>query len=428
MSNIQSFGVIQSNSTLQKNQITITFNLATDITVPGLLVTTYRYRLVCADLYCGYHTPQDNQPSIGPVLYDADATYSLGYTDLTEGSGLLQVDSTNQSGSFSLTVPELTYDYALWVYIEPYDDETKKYLTDRYTVIGPIAAFANRTPEFYCTSIKWKKEDNNDAVEINWSIVDAGILKPAEGEFGSDAWNSYANTLSTVTANRKFLPSVICTNKLTTDHFEFQLDELPITEWYPHALPTVTLKDSRLTSSVDWNIQIQVKISKITGTIDFDYVADSSATYYSNMLLLNSLVPAFQIKRRGIKVHLLENDSTLGIFSTGAGMFNHGEEVGVDVSGGTPSLDNSKGHSIALYDTRADGDHASNEPSIGFMNDKHETMGYLKYGVASDGRPALLSNLPIIGNNNSSVTYNMSIDLILGNNEVKTISFNGKLS
>ena len=67
------------------------------------------------------------------------------------------------------------------------------------------------------------------------------------------------------------------------------------------------------------------------------------------------------------------------------------------------------------------------------MNDKHETMGYLKYGVASDGRPALLSNLPIIGNNQEveddpSVTYNMSIGLILGNDEVKTISFNGKLS
>ena len=95
--------------------------------------------------------------------------------------------------------------------------------------------------------------------------------------------------------------------------------------------------------------------------------------------------------------------------------------------------DVAKGHSIALYDTRAEKDHVSNRPSIGFMNDKHQTMGYLKYGFASDGRPALLSNLPIIGNNQEveddpSISYNMSIGLILGNNEVKTISFNGKLS
>ena len=47
-------------------------------------------------------------------------------------------------------------------------------------------------------------------------------------------------------------------------------------------------------------------------------------------------------------------------------------------------------------------------------------------------RGALVSNLPIIANNQEiddpTITYNMSIGLILGNNEVKTISFNGKLS
>jgi hypothetical protein len=105
---------------------------------------------------------------------------------------------------------------------------------------------------------------------------------------------------------------------------------------------------------------------------------------------LSATVSSFQIKRRGVKAQMLENDPALGTFTTGAGMFNHGEEVGVDVSGKTPKFDNSKGHSITLYDTRADRDHTSNKPSIGFMDNNHNELASLSY----DGKK-LVSTKPI---------------------------------
>jgi hypothetical protein len=54
----------------------------------------------------------------------------------------------------------------------------------------------------------------------------------------------------------------------------------------------------------------------------------------------------------------------------------------------TPDM--TKGHSIALYDTHADGDHASNKPSIGFMDDGHRELASLAF---SGGY--LVSNVPI---------------------------------
>ena len=318
----------------------------------------------------------------------------------------------------------------MWIQIEAFDDERGVYDSTPLE-FGPIMTYYNEEPKLACTSVAWDHEN----ILITWSIIDMGVLKPKNLDlidYNSNGWKSYVNNLKVATKTREAYIRIYAGSSLNKQEQVLVTETISMDKWHPMSQLS-TYSGKEINSSNNWYIKAEMSFSRIDGEIDFDFIADSSKVYSSNVLLLNSLVPTFQIKRRGIKVHMLENDSTLGTFATGAGMFNHGEEVGVDVSGEIPNLDKSKGHSIALYDTRAEEDHVSNKPSIGFMNDKHETMGYLKYGLASDGRPALLSNLPIIGNNKEveddpSISYNMSIGLILGNNEVKTISFNGKLS
>lgn len=413
--------VTKDNSVLQRNLLTVTFNLATDLTVPGTLVTSYRYRYKYTNVLLG---TEDT-----PFKYDENNTEFSSYYSLNPYAGLV-IDSNNKTGSFTVTIPDFSYDSVLWIEIEPYDDYTRAFISNYHTSAGPFVAFVNSTPEIYCSDVRWT---GKTSLNLEWGIQQAGILYPMEPTYGEEAWTSYVNTLKSVTAERTLTPTVVLTNRVTKEQFTQALTPLSLSEWYPHLMPTVTIDKDWLASDKDWDIQMYVQISEVAGPIDFDFIADSKSKYYSNQVLLKSVVAAFQIKRRGIKAHMLEDDPTLGTFSTGAGMFNHGEEVGVDVSEGAPKLDKSKGHSIALYDTRADGDHVSNKPSIGFMNDRHQALGYLRYDPSKGDRGALVSNLPIIGNNQEvdddpSVNYTMSIGLVLGNGEIKTISFNGELS
>ena len=413
--------VTENNSVLQRNLLTVTFNLATDLTVPGMLVTSYRYRYRYTSVLLG---TEDT-----PFKYYENKIDSSSYYSLNPSTGL-DVDSNNKKGSFTVTIPDFSYDSVVWIEIEPYDDNIRNFIPDSRTSAGPFVAFVNSTPEIYCSDVRW---NDKTSLNLEWGIQQAGILYPMKPTYGEKAWISYANTLERVTAERTLTPTVVLTNRVTKEQFTQDLTPLPLSEWYPHLMPTVTIDKDWLASDKDWDIRMYVQISEVASPINFDFVADSKSKYYSNQVLLKSVVAAFQIKRCGIKAHMLEDDSILGTFSTGAGMFNHGEEVGVDVSEGTPKLDKSKGHSIALYDTRADGDHVSNKPSIGFMNDKHQALGYLRYDPSKGDRGALVSNLPIIGNNQEvdddpSVNYTMSIGLVLGNGEIKTISFNGELS
>lgn len=552
--------ITKENSVLQGNELIFSFGLATDLTVFNKYVTNYRYRYVTEDAYCG-----------SDGCYYLDSETSKQYSDYS----IIPSAAIKNDGHAELNfvVPHFTNDKVIWIQIEAFDDERGVYDSTPLE-FGPIMTYYNEEPKLSCTSVTWDHEN----ILITWSIIDMGVLKPKNLDlidYNSNGWKSYVNNLKIATKTREAYIRICAGSSLNKQEQVLVTETIPMDKWHPMSQLS-TYSDKQINSSNNWYIKAEMSFSRIDGEIDFDFIADSSKVYSSNVLLLNSLVPAFQIKRRGIKVHMLENDSTLGTFATGAGMFNHNDLVGALVSpmgedylyeylspeyiitcqrdttgatgypinfkktdsqetinfipfsptektffdttdietlrftiileqyletGNTQNYtffghfkydkenkysfieengdnrvkaifvksdgssstifvelslngdselltftrvalfayppetiqDVAKGHSIALYDTRAEEDHVSNKPSIGFMNDKHQTMGYLKYGFASDGRPALLSNLPIIGNNQEveddpSISYNMSIGLILGNNEVKTISFNGKLS
>ena len=409
--------ITKENSVLQGNELIFSFGLATDLTVFNKYVTNYRYRYVTEDAYCG-----------SDGCYYLDSETSKQYSDYS----IIPSAAIKNDGHAELNfvVPHFINDKVMWIQIEAFDDEQGVY-DSMPLEFGPIMTYYNEEPKLACTSVAWDHEN----ILITWSIIDMGVLKPKNLDlidYNSNGWKSYVNNLKVATKTREAYIRIYAGSSLNKQEQVLVTETISMDKWHPMSQLS-TYSGKEINSSNNWYIKAEMSFSRIDGEIDFDFIADSSKVYSSNVLLLNSLVPTFQIKRRGIKVHMLENDSTIGTFATGAGMFNHGEEVGVDVSGEIPNLDKSKGHSIALYDTRAEKDHVSNKPSIGFMNDKHETMGYLRYDPNKGGdRGALVSNLPIIANNQEiddpTITYNMSIGLILGNNEVKTISFNGKLS
>ena len=430
---------------LQNNTVSFTFKLVKDRTVAGNYAKNYRYRYLYTPILCNT-TDKENY-----ISYDNSST-TWNYSDwIYIECNDVDVTVENPTKEVETIIPFFSSDVAMRFEMQVQDDGTGDYYANDAINDTPIfIALYNKTPIFVIDDVRRE----NSGITIDYTIKDTGLGKPSNLElssnfFDSEGWKAYSNNiLPAFFGNADKLTYVSLTwegayqSFNTNDSNNIQTLTISsykansIDQWVPgsynYTIPSDILKPI---FSEKNNTYHRITLTYgIPTNLNFEFAANvDSGIIYSDILLLPASTPTFQIKRRGIKVHMLENDSTLGTFSTGAGMFNHGEEVGVDVSGETPKIDNSKGHSIALYDTRADGDHASNRPSIGFMNDKHETMGYLKYGVASDGRPALLSNLPIIGNNQEveddpSVTYNMSIGLILGNDEVKTISFNGKLS
>lgn len=89
-------------------------------------------------------------------------------------------------------------------------------------------------------------------------------------------------------------------------------------------------------------------------------------------------VAAFQIKENAIRAQMQSEtqDSNYSVLSTGAGMFNHSNNVGLSEDKNTK--DSGKGHSIALYDTHTSGSTAVNQPSIGFMNEDHSVLGVIR--------------------------------------------------
>lgn len=433
---------------LQGNRASFNFPLVTDKTVVYGYARNYRYRLLSTELYCDIDK-EDNY-----IAYEGNRTnwvYSAWeYLSCTEEEIKNQIEENKiPQKEVSFTVPSYQYDMMIVVEIEVQDDGTGQYFStsnpdNDANDTPPFIALYNGVPDFSLDTVE-RKADKDIGITI--TIRDTGIGKPRNLSNGlefrnSAGWGAYYTNI--LKAFYKTEEDYITLSWQGSDTSSFVNTEQAvilkcttndINAWQSQTLSCeISVKDdSILRENKNTYFRLLLEYGN-SEAADFKFAADKEdGTRYSSILLLPAAVSSFQIKRRGVKAHMLENDSALGTFSTGAGMFNHGEEVGVDVSGGTPKLDNSKGHSIALYDTRADGANASNKPSIGFMNDKHQALGYLRYDPSKGDRGALVSNLPIIGNNQEvdddpSVNYTMSIGLVLGNGEIKTISFNGELS
>ena len=434
----------KTDTVLQNNTVSFEFQLVKDRTVVGNYAKNYRYRYRYAPVLCN-SADEENY-----IKYD-DSTWNDPNFDDWIAVECNDIDVANRTKEVEAIIPFFSSDVIMRFEMQVQDDGTGEYYANDAINDTPVfIALYNKTPVFVIDDVRRE----NGGITIDYTIRETGLGKPSNLElssnfFDSKGWKAYSNNilpdffndadnLTYVSLAWEGAYQGFNTNSLenmqTLTISSYKANS--IDQWIPGSY-SFTVPSDKLEPIFSEKNNTYHRIALTYGIptdSNFEFAANAQDNArYSDILLLPASTPAFQIKRRGIKAHMLENDSALGTFSTGAGMFNHGEEVGVDVSEGTPKLDNSKGHSIALYDTRADGEYVSNKPSIGFMNDKHQALGYLRYDPSKGDRGALVSNLPIIGNNQEvdddpSVNYTMSIGLVLGNGEIKTISFNGELS
>ena len=423
---------------LQGNAVSFSVPLAEDRTVIGGYAKSYRYRYGYTPISCNTDSSTDY------ISYDfSGATYSDWYYVELNSDG-----SDAPEGEIKTTIPTFfTCDVAMRFEVQVQDDGTGAYYANDAENDTPVfIALYNRAPVFTLDHVS---RNTDESIKIEYTVADTGLGKPSnfstEEEFlGSAGWKAYINDILPA-FNINSGTYITLTWLGSTDGFRANAEELltisyevtDISGWTPggKTQEISLIEDILKNFSAKNNTYHRIELTYgIKSGDDFEFAVDSeSKPIYSDILLLPASTPSFQIKRRGVKAHMLENDSRIGSFFTGAGMFNHGNEVGVDVAAeGGPKLDPAKGHSITLYDTHTVGDDVSNTPSIGFMSEDHRTMGYLKCGVLEDGRRALFSDLPIVGNHQEAddpgQAYTVSIDLILGNGTSKTIRFNGEIS
>lgn len=427
---MRSITFTSTNTALQNNVINIIFPLVEDETIYGGFATKYRYRCRYTPLYCGRIT---TAPSSNYAYYDDKQWTSMSdWTEFITSSGSGQ---NYGKGQFDFEIPQFDYDVALSLQVQVYEDGTGSYydtlVGDSFTPV--FVGFYNRDFQISLSSVERINANEQESIHIQGKIDKTNIFKPYNRDEAvkDSAWKVYCsnmiNSFLTEGAEDDPLFVIRCDASLNSRMTEFEsqtilsITRTNIEEWYPHSFEiTIDIADKWTKFSSQNNVFVQAVLAKIfnenSESFEF-YTADLSTT--SNVLLLSAAISSFQIKRRGVKAQMLETDNNIGTFSTGAGMFNHSNLVGVRIGPSEITVDPEKGHSIALYDTHATGDVPSNRPSIGFMDDKHNCQASLAY---SGGY--LVSNVPIKHPGNDpegSLGSLQSIELGMSNGQIVKI-------
>jgi hypothetical protein len=322
---------------LQGNEITYTFTPSVDLTVYGNAVKKYRYRYYTRDLYADSATT--------PYYYnDSEAASYSEYAELN-----------NSNGTFNFTIPNFPNDKALWMEIEPHDDETGGYSTSARLTIGPIVVYRNGIPKISCKKVE-KNEDGT--LGLTYSIDETGIVCPKNtvtAAYTKAFWNAFfpngALGLNYTIAEKSGTKNLSSTHTIVNgvnDAANFKKKEETF------SVSIVGSDDKPLSGDLLIDLAL---VFAIGDEGNFDLLANNVAIT-SNQYILVTAKPSCQIRKNGIKVHM-EHDNEW----TGAGMFSSIRDIP---------------HSIALYDEPSGRDEG-NKPSIGFMSNEHTKLAEIVY-------------------------------------------------
>lgn len=382
---------------LQSNSISIQFPLVQDETVYGGYATQYRYKYYYSPIYC------ETTNLSGYAYYDdADWRSGAGWIEITP------VISSNL-GAFDFIIPQLSYDALFKIEVQVYEDGTKSYYPTTADSTTPyFIGFYNQDTVVNFQTIERHAMNQVESIEIKGELSQTGFCKPENygQNLESAVWSSYcaamlrefidiSSSASLFQVNCQLSLTNNWKDMLTTEALIISTDNL--SQWRPHEFTiTIPVKEDYAKFSSQGNVfaRLEYKINIADSATEFRFYEDGES-HFTSSLLLPAAISSFQIKRCSVKSQMLENDSALGTFSTGAGMFNHSNLVGVHHGSDGPELDPEYGHSIALYDTHATGDSPTNSPSIGFMDDEHRELAALRYDPA---KAQLISNVPITWN------------------------------
>ena len=386
-------------SALQSNSISIQFPLVRDETVYGGYATQYRYKYYYSPIYCEI-TGQSN------YAYCDSA-------DWRSGAGWIEITPvvSGDLGVFDFTVPQLSYDALFKIEVQVYEDGTKSYYPTTANSTTPyFIGFYNQDTVVSFQTVERHSVDQIETIEIKGELSKTGFCKPANygQNLESAVWGNYCTAMLQQfidISSSSVLFQVNCQLSLANNWKDMSTAEVltintdNLSQWRPHEFTmTIPVKEDYAKFSSQGNVfaRLEYKISVADSATEFRFYEDG-ASHVTSSLLLPAAISSFQVKRRSVKSQMLENDSTLGTFSTGAGMFNHSNQVGFHRNPitGAPELDSTHGHSIALYDTHATGDSPTNSPSIGFMDDEHRELAALRYDPVN---AQLISNVPITWN------------------------------
>lgn len=320
---------LSSNVALQGNKIAIPFECPTDRTVFGGYVTQYKYTYSYWPIYCSTKS-------------NFDAQYDSAEITRLNREIAFSIDNGIDSAELLFIVPFFTCDTLVSISMSAYDDGTNSYIA----IPGEITfvALANDMPSL---KLKGVKRNDEGIISLSGTITETGIFKPKnrdEIDKSSQQWENYCKAivdsfdLDTVPKphfawysdlRKDFNPATSVQDSFVLGTGQW------FTEWYPRDFE-VTIEDSALIEQIspERNNYFTVALTYTNNPAPngiYKFNADGSdAARLTNVTLLAAEIASFQIKRRAIKAHMLEKDEKLGTYSTGAGMFNHGAEVGVD--------------------------------------------------------------------------------------------------
>lgn len=356
---LTSFGSFSnSNTALQNNVIKLQFTSSTDKTRVKTIDITYQYCYQYTPLYCG----NDSTSSSTNYAYFNDANWTT--------SGWSTISSYTLSGTSItalVTTPKFSYDVLLRYRIRAVDEAAGYYSSE--SASGSIALMANNQPQVSIKSATWQAKDGGYDMSMTVTIDDIGITRPynystlrsnVANKTCFQYWNASLKQLFNPQFRIGYSASQSQTRPAKTDKITLAIDS---SEWINGTDIVVSnLTGNTYSANESYYLWASIYLASYTTSANISPV---TTVYYSPYQLLQSIVPVFQIKKGGIKTNIPQANKT----QTGGGMFDHTALV-ADKDGIV-----NNGHSIALYDTHADGATIVNRPSIGFFNDKNTQIG-----------------------------------------------------
>lgn len=373
---LMSFGSFSnSNTALQNNVIKLQFTSSMDKTRVKTTDITYQYCYQYTPLYCG----NDSTSSSTNYAYFNDASWTT--------SGWSTISSYTLSGTSVtalVTTPKFSYDVLLRYRIRAVDEAAGYYSSE--SASGSIALMVNNQPQVSIKSATWQAKDGGYDMSMTVTIDDIGITRPynystlrsnAANKTCFQYWNASLKQLFNPQFKIGYSASQSQTRPAKTDKVTLAIDS---SEWINGTDIVVSnLTGNTYSANESYYLWASIYLSSYTTSAN---VSPVTTVYYSPYQLLQSIVPVFQIKKGGIKTNIPQANKT----QTGGGMFDHTALV-ADKDGIV-----NNGHSIALYDSHADGATIVNKPSIGFFNDENTQIGEI---WAEDN--SSISDGPIIG-------------------------------